>query len=317
MAEEVKFINLDELKKELNETKGKITSLETEKKQKEDKRDLMISQAIYDKKNAIEKTFNEILSEAERRLAAAKSAKEDEKRKKVAELIKNNTKETKDKNKFLKAEIKNVLKQSKLPAFVNTDIYYALFSPRKLMHFVKAFLIFIIILCIPSFLCFFIYKEQIYSLSDNQYIRYFIIGLVYAVCIFVFGVIWLSIDKITKKDISVIDNIAELRKNIFDNKKQIRKISIDTRKNIDDNSFDYTALDREIETATLDVANRKKEKEEALIKFQNTTEKEIKSEITKLTERDIKQLDKDIENTKEELNKKQKEYDDYKIQSIT
>ena len=53
--------------------KGKLTTYETKRDNLIEKKDGSINKKVYEEKRRIEKTYGEILTEAEKRLSAAKS----------------------------------------------------------------------------------------------------------------------------------------------------------------------------------------------------------------------------------------------------
>lgn len=308
--------SVEELKKEINVLKGKLTTFENKKKDFIDKRKDLISKVIYDKKNEIENTYGEILTEAEKRLEATKKEKATEHKKNIDALIDKNTQKTKDNIFYLKNEIKRVIKDNKLPGFVNSEFYLTMWAPSNLWQVIKGLFISILLMVIPTALVFYVYKEKLEQMFQIVPIRIIIIICIYLLFIFVFAGLWLIIDKMSKKKPEALKEIRELRKNIKDSEKEVKKISIRTSKEAKDTDFDYTKLDREIEAGEIEVKNLKEKKQNALIEFTNTTQPEIIEKLNKESQFTLDDIEKEIEKIKEELNVKQKEYDELRIQNL-
>ena len=124
------------------------------------------------------------------------------------------------------------------------------------------------------------------------------------------GLIWLSIDKLTKQKIEVLKEIKEFRKNIAEDNKEIEKITKNTAKEMTDDKFDYTKLDREIEAVKIEVENYRKKKEDAINYFENTTKEEIKNKAKNEVEKQTKPIIKQIDELKKEIEDMQEKYNE-------
>ena len=312
---EEKTINseIEELKKNLNIAKGKLTTFESKKKELLKSNDDLIAQTIYQKKQDIEKSYNEVLREAEQRLKAVEKEKEEEKKRNIQKEIEHNTRSIKENNIFLNNEIKRLLKENKLPSFVNSSFYMTIWSPSNAIEVLCRLLVIILVMAIPTIITFFVYKNALINAFPNTFLRYVVIAMIYLIFIFVFGLIWLLVDKWTKRDDAIFKEIKELRKNISDNKKQIKEIADNTHKNMSDEKYDYTKLDREIEAGKLEVENYRKKMKDALDNFVNVTQDEITKSVEQETNKAMSILDNDIETIKKEIADLQKKYDELKL----
>ena len=313
----VENTKLDELKKKINTLKGKLTTLEEKKKDLENKAKELIAKTIYEKKQEIERSYDEVLREAEVRLKATEKEKESEKKKNLDRVVEHNTRSTREDNTYLKNEINKILRDNKLPGFVNSGFYMALWYPKSIGSIFGVFIAVIIVLLIPTLLSFVIYKKELLVQFPNSIIRYIVIALIYLAFIFVFGLIWLIIDKLTKKNIAALDNIIELRKNIEENKTKIANITRETTQNMNDSEFDYTKLDREIEAERMEVENYKKKKKEAVDNFVNVTQDEITKGIESAASKDIDAIVNEMDEVKAELSTVQTEHDELKLKMAT
>ena len=310
---EQKLAELEEMKKQINVLKGKITTLESKKKDIEKDAEDTIGHLIYDKRKEIERSYSEVLKEAEQRLKVKEKEKADERKKNIDRVVGENTKETKESILYLKNHIKNILEEHKLPGFVNSGFYMGVWYPTTIAEWFIGVVVAIIVLAIPTLISFVFAKESLAKAFPNEIFRYIIIALIYLGVIFVAGLIWLGIDKLTKKNIDVLKEIKELRKNIADNNKVIEKITKDTNKEMTDDKFDYTKIDREIEAGKLEVENYRKKKEDALNHFENVTVEEIKARAKEEVEKKTKPIVDEIEQVKVEIADWQKKHDEFKL----
>ena len=313
----VQNAELEELKKTINTLKGKLTTLENKKESLErDCKDL-IAKTIYQKRQDIERSYDEVIREAETRLKAVEKEKESEKKKNLNRIVEQNTRGVRENNIYLTNEIKKILKDNKLPGFVNSGFYMTLWHPTKIGEIFGVIFAVVILLAVPSLLSFVIFKDELIKQFPNNFIRYIIIALIYFAFIFVFGLIWLSIDKLTKKKPEVLDKIVELRKNIEDNKKEINKITKDTEQNTSVDNYDYTKLDREIEADRLEVENYKNKKKEVMDNFVNVTQDEITRNIEFESNKEINVIVAEMEDVKAELATAQTKHDELKLKMAT
>lgn len=314
MADE-KALNpeLEELKKQINVLKGKVTTLESSKKELEKEVEEVIGRTIYEKKRGLERSYDEVLKEAEHRLRAKEKEKSDERKKNLEKVINENTKETKENNIYLINHIKSILKEKKIPSFVNSDFYMGVWYPTTIKEWVIGIAAVLIVLLIPTIIVFGISRESLLKAFPNNILRKIICALIYFGVIFVFGLIWLAIDKLTKKNVDVLKEVKEIRKNIDDNNKKIRKIIQETNKDMTDDKFDYTKLDREIESGKLEVDNYKKKREDAINHFETVTVEDIKKKAREEVERKVRPIETEIEQVKKEIDNLQKKHDELKL----
>ena len=300
-SEKVVNEELEGLKKQLNTLKGKITTFEAKKNELEKEAQELINKTVYEKRRDIERSFGEVLLEAEQRLKAAEKEKADERKRNIKRLVDENTKSTKESNIYLNNEIKQILTDNKLPGFVNSEIYMSMWHAKNPKQILIAAVCFLVLLLVPTYICFVSKAESLKKTFELDFLRGIVILLIYFIFIFVYGLIWLLIDKKTKGNEEALNKIVEIRKNISDNKKEIAKISKETETNASDENFDYTSLDRNIENNKLEVEKYKKQKEDALKSFDEVTEKEIEARVMADANVAIKQIDKDITKKKTEV----------------
>ncbi|MBR1844437.1 MAG: hypothetical protein IJ790_01785 [Lachnospiraceae bacterium] len=306
-------IKLDELKKSINTFKGKLTTLEEKKDKIEKETKELIAKTIYQKKQEIERSYDEVLREAEVRLKSVEKEKEAEKKKNLNKVVEQNTRGVREDNTYLQNEIKKVLKDNGVPGFVNSGFYMTIWYPKTIGEIFGVFVAVIVVFLVPTVLSFVVFKEKLMQEFPNNIIRYIVIALIYLGVIFIFGLIWLGIDKLTKKNPEALDRVVELRKNIAENKKKIEQITKDTSSNMKDEQFDYTKLDRDIEAGKIEVENYKKKRKEAIDNFVNNTQDEIEKKIEFEASKEINVIVAEMEDVKASLTATQKEYDELKL----
>lgn len=309
---DARVVELEELKKSINTLKGKLTTLESNKKKIENDANELIASTIYQKKQELERSYDEILKEAEQRLKVAEKEKENEKKKNIDRLVEKNTRSVRESNVYLNNEIKRILKENHLPQFINTGFYMSIWDPTTFKEKLGAMLAFILVLAIPTVISFVTFSDKLKETFPASFLRIIIIILIYFASIFIVGLIWLLIEKITKKKPEVLKEVKELRKNISDNKKEIAKITKDTNSGSEDD-FDYTKLDREIEANKIEVENYREKRKNALENFINTTQDEIERKVGDEAKKSMSAIDVEIEKVKVELASLQKKHDNLKI----
>ena len=312
---EEKNINpeLEELKKNLNTAKGKLTTLEAKKKDLEKSTNDLVAKTIYQKKQDLERSYSEVLKEAEQRLKTIEKEKEEEKKKNLKKEIEHNTRGTKENNVFLNNEIKRILSENGIPGFVNSTLYMSIWSPSNTIEVIIGLVVAIIILLIPTAIVFFFYKDALIKTFPNNIVRCIMITLIYFAFIFVAGLIWLLVDKFTKKNPEALKEVKELRKNIHDNNNEIAKIKEDTVRNMSDDKYDYTKLDRDIEAGKLEVENYRKKQKDALEHFVNVTQDEITRAIEQEANKEKTIIENEMGAVKNDIQKLQKDFDDLKL----
>ena len=308
-----KELKLEEMKNQINILKGKASTLESNIKTMEKETEEAIGKMIYEKRKGLERSYGEVLKEAEQRLKAKEKEKVEERKKNIEKVVKENTKETREGITYLKNHIKNVLKENNIPSFVNSTFYMGVWCPSTVVEWCIRLLVIAIVLLIPTIISFVVAKDNLITAFPNAVCRYIIIALIYFGVIFIASLIWLLVDKMTKKNIDVLNEVKEFRKNILDNNKKIAEITKKTNEEMTDDKFDYTKIDRDIEAGKLEVENYKKKKEEAITHFETVTEEEIKKNAKSEMEKKIRPIEREIDKVKEEIDELQKKHDELKL----
>ena len=230
-----------------------------------------IADTIKKRREEIVKTFD--MEEDKLNAIAKKTSQKREKYRdgKVSERIQEETADFIEENKQIKAETRKLYKQSKTPGFFNTGLYYTLFMPKSFLDFLWCFLIFGVLFAgVPALILYFMDKP----------VRTYIIGLIYVVCILVFGGIYLLIFRTagTKyRDTVAAGNNA--RNRIRNNKKVIAKISRNIRKDKDDTHYGLENYNAQLEDVRVQLEDLSLKRKDALKVFDDSTKQTVTEEI--------------------------------------
>lgn len=110
-----------------------------------------ISRTVKARRDEIESGYDREIAKGQDRLKKARAKREKAKDKGVKERIAEETSQLRDHNRDLKIQLKTMFKKDRVPAFVNTTFFYALYYPRGMKEFGIGFLTFLI--CFLAFPC--------------------------------------------------------------------------------------------------------------------------------------------------------------------
>ena len=292
------LIDIEEKKKDINILKGKKTTYEEKVASLNKTKEEIIEKTIKERRQELERDFDDRFNNIKNRISEAKNKREKERKKNISILIEKETTEKRNNNIFLKNEIKKLLKENKISKIANTNFYLSIYKPTNFFDILRIILyILIFFIGIPVII--------LVSPIKSQPVKILIIvGIV-----FFFGCIYLLIDKFVKVDEETVKELKELRKNIKDNKKEIKKITKKINNEKDDSNFDYTAYDREIEQANMDMEKTKKKYQETVDNFENVVKEELKTNIENAANKDIDLVKKEISKIETELEKEQNKFE--------
>lgn len=91
-----------------------------------------ISRTIRSRRDEIDTSYDREIARGQEKLKKARTRREKAKDKGVKERIAEETSQLKDHNRDLKVQLKTTFKKDRVPAFVNSTFYYALYYPRGL-----------------------------------------------------------------------------------------------------------------------------------------------------------------------------------------
>ena len=258
------------LNEDLEETEKLLRSnekdVDAQKKFMSDK----IDASIRNRREELEKVYDDQIAEARRNLKAAERSKKNAKSKAVNEKVISATEHLNAENKKLNSQIQKMFREAKIPSFCNTAYYYALFDARTVKDFfIFAITVLMTIAVIPNVVCLLLNIPTVYKI------------LIYVGIVLIFMLIYFLIFINTKGEekSQVIDRARILRKRIRSNKKQIQSLSANIRNDSDESSYGLADYDAEIERCTALLSEKEQTKAAALEEFSNYTATSIRAEI--------------------------------------
>ncbi|MBR3004149.1 MAG: hypothetical protein IKH67_03655 [Lachnospiraceae bacterium] len=276
-------IAADEAEKAL---RAKEKDVETQKKYMTDK----IESTIRSRRVELEKSHDEVIHGASKRLKEAERNKKTAKMDAVNARVKNETAELVEENKHLNRENKDLFKQWKMPGFCNTSYYYAMFSPRHAHEFlIFAATVIIAIALIPNIVCLLLNVTTAVKI------------IIYIAIVVFFLLIYFLILLLTRggAKAKVVEKGRPNRDQIRANKKKIKQLAKSIRKDDDEEQYGLGEFDAEIEKERDAVAEAMEKKAEALKAFDAETAVEIKDEIEKENVPIIQNMEQEAKDLKE------------------
>ena len=299
----------------LKSLKEKINNQEKKLKDFDNTKQKAIDDALKEKKKELDSHYNAIVVDLTNKINEAKDKKKAEIKKNKEQRIETETRENKENIELLKNQIKELLDNNKISKIAGTDFYFTFFKPLSFKRILIAIFFFILILvALPLLISFIIWNNQMF-VGINNILK---TAAVFVVNFFVWGLIWLLISRITEMPEDIYLKLKNLKYNVEDNKEQIKILSRSIMKDDDESKYDYTAVDREIELANLDLQSAKEQNEKD-VKYLNTVvhdeivsriEEESKNEYATLKAEYDKDkaehtvLNDEVENMKKQLTEK-------------
>lgn len=242
-------------------------ALEAEKRQQEDK----ISQTTRKRLGEISSSYDKEISKGQDQLKKARSKREKAKSQGIKERIVEETVDLRDDNRRIRLQIKTLFQQNHVPRYCNTDLYYALYFPKRIKEFLK--------LLAAVILCFLLIPFGIYTLLPDQTVLY-LVGIYFA-CILVFGGAYVFIGNRTREHHGIVLREGrDLRDQIHDNNKRIRRITRTIKRDKNEAIYDLQKFDDEIAQMEQNLSETAAKKKDALNAFETVTKNIIADEIT-------------------------------------
>ncbi len=268
---------------------AKEKDLESQKKYVADK----INSAVKERRGQLKKTHDEQVDLATKDLREAERKRKAAKNDAVQNRITNETSDLTGQNEKLKKEAKAILKDNKMPGFVNTAFFYSLYAPKRGIDFV-VFVITVILAfgVIPNIVCLLLPTDKLII----KILVYLAIVVFFVALYFIF----FAISKRNQKG-QPIEEVREKRTKIRENKKQIKKMSKSIIKDKDESIYGLEGYDSEIAGFQQVLNEKTQQREDALKFFDEQTTAEITAEIQRENQPAIDQLTAELEACKGEL----------------
>ena len=243
-----------------------------------------IDQTIRQRKAEIENAYDKEITELNKNRKKIVDDKQKEKSVKVSEKVVHETESHHEKIKALNLEIRAVARENKIPGICRYRIFYALFMPRTFADVCISIVAFIFLfLLVPC---------AIYTLLDGKPFGPTLTpAFVYAICIIVFGGIYVLVNNLIKdKHHAEIKKIIALRKEIALTKKEIKRIKRGIEKSKDESEYGLEAYDNEISEMDSKLSGLSEEQRAALEVFNRETKGVVTDEIKGRYEPEINKM---------------------------
>lgn len=254
-----------------------------------------IQSTVKKRRDEIADTFDKQIDKTKARMKRIRERRDRKKHSKMSERIDMETAALYVENNHLQLEADTLLRQRRLPAFVNSKLYYALYSPScftdVLLIIATLLIAFIAIPCSIYFL-----------LLPKENELYLII--IYVAAILLFGGAYLMIGSRTKeRSPEDVVKVKGIRSNIRVNRKKIAVIKNNIRKDRDESAYGLQSYDEELAILDKEVSDLTVQKKDALAVFDNTTRQVIASDIQSLSVGKLNALKTEYENVVSETKK--------------
>ena len=240
-----------------------------------------ISRTVKARRDEIESGYDREIAKGQDRLKKARAKREKAKDKGVKERIAEET-----------SQLKTMFKKDRVPAFVNTTFFYALYYPRGMKEFGIGFLTFLI--------CFLAFPCGIYFLIPER--KWWYLAAVYVADVFLFGGLYLMVgNRIRTHYQDVLKKGREIRNLLRANHKKIHVITRTIQKDGNEALYDLEKYDDEIACASQELSEIAERKKDAVSNFENVTRTIISDEIEGNRREEMLALEEEIKELSAQL----------------
>ena len=241
-----------------------------------------IELTVKKRRNELEKGFNDEIGKTASQLKTVQDKRSKAKDAEVKARIANETADTKDRGKQLKAQVKQLFKANGVPAYCNSTLFYALSSPRSFAEILLMIVVFLI--------CFAAIPIGLYVLFGQGRTLWLIV--IYLADIIVFALLYiLLVNRVKIKSNDVLTYGHELRRQIKANAKQVDAITKGIRKDKNEDMYDLAEFDAEIGRLTAEKSAIEQQKKQALEEFDSVGRNQIADEINASNRERLEQLE--------------------------
>ncbi len=256
------------------------------------------------RRDEISDTFDKQIDKTKDRMKKIKERRDRKKHSKMSERIETETAPLHVENNHLHLEANTLFIQKHIPPFVNTKLYYALYSPACFTDYLIIFgIVLSILVLIPCGVYFLILPEE----------KVIYLIITYVITVLLFGSSYIIIGNRTKERYAEdILRVKGIRNNIRVNKKKISVIKNNIRRDRDESTYGLQSYDEELAMLEKEAADITIQKKNALAAFDNTTRQVIASEIQGLNEEKMSALKQEYDRVLVEIKKSEE-----KIKALT
>ncbi len=260
-----------------------------------------IDETISKRRQEVVSSFDKEIEKDQTRLKKVRSDRDKKKAKKVNERIIEETKELNEENRTLRDEIRNILKQKGISKVFDNKLVYSLYFPKGIIE--KAILLLFFVLD------FFAIPYLITKLLLDWH--WFFESIVYILIVAILTYLYyygFSYFRTENKETYALVSLP--RQKIIQNKKTIKIIIKEIKKDKNEENYDLSTFDTQINEIEGSIKNVVDQKNVALQLFEKETKEKIAQEIKAQNEPRIEELKKnlfEVVNKSRELQEKQKE----------
>lgn len=279
----------DKQKKLIGEESKIVKNIRSKEKECEDE----IISTTRKRRAQIEQSYDKQLGKNQAQTKKIKSDKDKHKLAKVNERIKTETSSLVSANANIKSEIKTIMIKEKMPSICKTDMYFAIYRPRRIADI---FRILIALACLLGVFPVTICKLILDVDSTFAWI------ITYVLIIGVAGLVYILIgNTINSWHRKALLDIYNKKEQIRVNTGRINKIKRKIIKDKDESSYGLEHYDKELKELSKSLSGIAKDKKNALDTYENTTKNVISGEITARYQKDIDKLNETLSKVREEI----------------
>lgn len=279
----------DKQKKLIGEESKIVKNIRNKEKECEDE----IVSTTRKRRSQIEQSYDKQLGKNQAQTKKIKSDKDKHKLAKVNERIKEETKGLVSANANIKSEIKTIMIREKMPFICNTDMYFAVYRPRRLSDFLRILAVLVCLLGIfPVLICRFVLE------ADSAFAWIITYILIIGVAALIYILIGNTINSWHRKALLEIYNKKEMMRA---NNRKINKIKRKIIKDKDESAYGLEHYDEELKELSKSLSGIAKDKKKALDTYENSTKNVISGEITARYQKDIDKLNESLAKVREEI----------------
>ena len=290
---------VEQLKKELAEYKNQEKNLKKaisiEEKSIQDE----IATTIRKRKNEIEKAYDNQIEDNKNKSRKMKAKRDKAKTKRVNERVSEETADLTEENRQLHVEMKTLFKAKRVPAFCRSDVFYALFMPKRVLE--------ILIFILAFAVAFIGMPALMYWLSASIFFKgskmaTLLCVLTVSITVFVIALIYILIlNGVKLKHYETLREGRVIKDKVAANKRQMRAIRNKINKDKDDSQYGLDKYDdklAELDEQLKDISN---EKQEAMTVFENETKQVLTEEVNDRRLAKLERMKDDIEQLEEDM----------------
>ena len=275
-----------------------------------------ISSTIKKRKQEISDTYDDRLDDNRARKKKVSNKRDKKKNQRMNERIEDETKDIRKNTRELEIEMKTLLKKNKVPSFVSSKLFFAMFMPRGIGEVGTMLLSFIIYFVgIPSAVMGIIYQLVLSNKKDiNMAFWCVLIAAIFVVIQLIIYFVLYSTTKMRHHDVVV--QARSIRDKIKANGRQIAAIKNSISKDKDESRYNLGSYDEKLASLEDEADAIGAEKQEALRVFEEETKQLIIDDINGKHLQALEDLKEEKKELEDKIAKGEKMYSE-KVLQIT